>query len=611
MNALDLLVPAPRLVEVDFVDVGAPPERTWVRVRRGRLVVSPLVGMLFELRALPRRLAGRTVEPVVRSLDDLGSSPEKPGFQILVDDPPSEVAVGAIGKVWESDIPFVHVDGVEAYRTFAEPDYARVAWAIRVSPRGEHGARIEFEVRIDATTDEAWERVRRYYLLIGPGSHFIRHAVLAAIARELGAPDADENERGLEGDAFLPDALAQITKGITVAAPPEAIWPWLVQMGCRRGGFYSVDLLDNGGRASAREIHDELQGLTVGDVLPATPTGDDGFEVLRVVPSRALVLGGLHDVSAGRQLPFSSARPERCWHVTWSFVLEPLDATTTRLLARARAWWPPEEAMHAAWIRPVHHLMQAVQLRRLAARAEGRLGASDWRDGVDAIEGSAIMLFALLTPFLRGPRSHWGLDAEDAEAPRPGDDVVPVPRWSWTHGVEIDASANDVWPWVVQVGADRGGFYSYQALENLAGCGIRNAEAIHPEEAHRLGDGLVLHPKMPAMRVESLVPPRHLLAVARLDEAARAGGRPWMAVSWLFQLEPLGDARCRLVSRYRCDCSDDLATLAAMGPAFMEPVGYAMDRRMLLGVKERVEAAGRLRESGPRTAVEPTVSAER
>lgn len=604
MDALDQLIPVPRLAEIDHVDVDASPEHTWERVRHGRLFDSPLIDLLFGLRALPRRVTGRQPDPIVRSLDEFGSSPEKPGFQVLVEDPPSEVAVGAIGRVWEGDIPFVHVGDAAAYRAFAEPDYARVAWAVRVLPRGDHGARVEVEVRIDATTEGAWERVRRYYRLIGPGSHFIRHAALARLGRSLGVPQAHENERELEGDRFLPGALAQITRGITIAARPEAIWPWLVQMGCRRGGFYSVDLLDNGGLPSAREIRGELQALAVGDVLPATPEGDDGFEVLDVVPSRALVLGGLYDLATERQLPFSSARPARCWHITWSFVLEPLDAESTRLLARARAWWPPEEALHAVWIRPVHHLMQTVQLRRLAARAEGRLGASDWRDGVEAVEGAATMLLALLTPFLRGPRSHWGLSAAEAEAPRPGDDVVPAPRWSWTHGIEIDASASDVWPWVAQVGADRGGFYSYQALENLVGCGVRNAESIHPAQAHALGDALVLHPDMPPMRVEALRPGQYLLAVARPDEAAIAHARPWVCVSWLFEVEPLGDARCRFVSRYRCDCSHDLATLVAMGPTLMEPVGFAMDRRMLMGVKERAEAAVRHRRSEPRGRLE-------
>lgn len=607
MSALDLLIPTPRLVEVDFVDVSVNPESAWWRVRRGDLTVSPLVAMLFEMRALPERLAGRRPGPVLRRLDDLRSTPEAPGFGVLVDDPPREVAVGAIGRVWEPVIPFVHAADPAAYRAFAEPGYARVAWAIRVSPRGERGARIEFELRVDATSDEAWHRFQRYFLLIGPGSHFIRHAALAGLVRELGAPDAYENDRPMEGDAFLPEALAQITKGITIAAPPEAIWPWLVQMGCRRAGFYSIDLLDNGGHPSAREIHPEWQDLAVADVLPATPDGDDGFEVLHVLPSRALVLGGLYDVAQGRQLPFGAARPERCWHVTWSFVLEPIDATSTRLLTRARAWWPPTEDLHAAWIRPVHHLMQAVQLRHLAARAEGRIARDGWYDIVDGARGAGVITLALLTSFLRGPRSHWGLTGPEAAEARLGDERIPEPRWSWTHAVDIDAPPSEVWPWIAQLGADRAGFYSYQALENLAGCRIHNAEAIHPAEAHREGDALYLHPRMAPMTVVSLAPGRHMLAAAAADPTDVALGRPWVAVTWLFALEPIGADRCRFISRYRCACSDDVATLFAMGPTLLEPVGFAMDRRMLLGVKERAESAARLRETGARTMVEPAV----
>jgi hypothetical protein len=67
-------------------------------------------------------------------------------------------------------------------------------------------------------------------------------------------------------------------------------------MGCRRAGFYSWDFLDNGGTRSAREIHPGYQSIVVGDVIPATPHGCDGFEVLRVDAPCALVLGGLFDV---------------------------------------------------------------------------------------------------------------------------------------------------------------------------------------------------------------------------------------------------------------------------------------------------------------------------
>jgi hypothetical protein len=59
--------------------------------------------------------------------------------------------------------------------------------------------------------------------------------------------------------------------------------------------------------------------------------------------------------------------------------------------------------------------------------------------------------------------------------------------------------------------------------------------------------------------------------------------------SWLFEIEPLGEERCRLISRYRADCSDDLVSRLRCGPTLVEPVGFAMDRRMLLSVKQRAE----------------------
>ncbi len=603
MNALDLLLPTARLIELDHVDLAATPERVWERIRRGDLFVSPFVRALFAARALPERLRGETPAPLAMHLDDLVSSPERPGFQILVDDPPREVALGAIGKVWQGEIPFVHVANARAYAAFDVSDFVKVAWALRVVPRGERDARVEIEVRVDATDEAAWQKFKRYFLLIGPGSHFIRRVTLFALEREFGAPEEREVGRPLSGDELLPDAAGEVTRSITIAATPEVIWPWLVQMGCRRGGFYSYDLLDNGGERSAREIHPELQRLAVGDVIPAAPEGDDGFEVLRLDAPRTLILGGLYDVDAKRQLRFAAPRPEHYWHVTWTFALEAIDDLSTRLHVRARAAFSPDERLHFEWIRPVHHLMQAAQLRHLAARAEGRLPPDDWRDLIEGVGGVAIMALAWITPFLRSRREHWGLDPEIAAIPRTGDSLVPEARWSWTHGVEIDASAAEVWPWIAQLGADRGGFYSYQAIENLAGCELHNAEAIHPEWALREGDALVLHPEVPPLWVVSLVRGRHLLAFSAPDTHARAAGRPWVTASWLFQLEPLGASRCRLVSRYRCACSDDLATRATSGPGLLEPVGFTMDRRMLLGVKARAEA---VRHSAVRLLTPPT-----
>lgn len=226
--------------------------------------------------------------------------------------------------------------------------------------------------------------------------------------------------------------------------------------------------------------------------------------------------------------------------------------------------------------------------------AEDRLPRDGLADVVSGVGGAFIMLAAAASPFLRRARNHWGIGGELATRVYPGDDLVPEPRWGWTHGVAVDAPASRVWPWLAQIGADRGGFYSYQWLENLAGCNVRNADGIHPEWEAKVGQLLLLHPDPHAPRLEivSVEPGRYVVAWGPADAGARAAGRPWVAASWLFFLEALGEARCRVISRYRIACSEDRATRLKFGPALIEPVGFAMDRRMLLGLKKRAERAG-------------------
>ena len=78
----------------------------------------------------------------------------------------------------------------------------------------------------------------------------------------------------------------------------------------------------------------------------------------------------------------------------------------------------------------------------------------------------------------------------------PGDELVGRPAVQTTEGVWVDAPASAVWPWLVQMGQDRGGLYSYQTLENLAGLHYRNADRIHPEWQHLApGDAIRLVPK--------------------------------------------------------------------------------------------------------------------
>ena len=590
MTILDALIPRPRLVEITRADLSAPADVVWARLRHGDFPQSGAIRALFALRAA---VGGwqRSARPAPAfRLDTMASSTDQPGFQVLAEVPGAEVAVGAIGKVWRPTIPFVHVDDAAAFKAFATPAFAKVAWAIRVSPRGT-GSHVEVEVRVDATDERAWRRFRLYFVVVGPASRYIRRTLLRSLVLEFGPSLERANGRALPGDDLLADADAQMTHRIDIAAAPDAIWPWLVQMGCHRGGFYSIDALDNGGVRSAREIHPDLQQLTPGAVLPATPRGPDGFEVLRAEPPRTLVLGGLQDPEGKRSLPFGSARPPRFWQVTWAFVLEPLDARSTRLYARVRGAFSLGERVRAVWIRPVHHVMQMAQLRNLARRAEGRMPRDDWRDIREGWGGALRMAANALTPWRRGRRSRWGLPTAVALRTLPGDELVANPRWGWTHGVEIDAPPAAVWPWVAQIGADRGGFYSHQWLENLAGCQVRNAETVHPEWELKAGDALRLHPNAPPLRIVALERGRYFVAHAGPDPAAIAGHDAWVAASWLFLLEPLEPGRCRLISRYRVATSADLATRVSFGPSLLEPISSEMDRRLLLGVKARVSPA--------------------
>src|SRR5262249_41633629 len=117
----------------------------------------------------------------------------------------------------------------------------------------------------------------------------------------------------------------------------------------------------------------------------------------------------------------------------------------------------------------------------------------------------------------------------------------------------------------------------------------RNAGRIHPEWELHAGDPLSLHPTMPPLRVSVVERGHFFIAYGAPDPQALATGKPWASASWLFPIEPLGDTSCRVISRFRSTCCDDLATRLSFGPTFAEPIGFAMDRRMLMGLKTRSE----------------------
>jgi hypothetical protein len=184
-------------------------------------------------------------------------------------------------------------------------------------------------------------------------------------------------------------------------------------------------------------------------------------------------------------------------------------------------------------------------------------------------------LVAYVTVLLPWSRK-WGATADEARKRLPGDELVDDAGLMTTRAVTIDAPVDEVWAWMAQIGQDRGGFYSYEWLENLAGCQMRNADRIHPEWQHRdVGETVRLHPAT-GLKLARFEPGRSY---------AFDGG-------WCFALEPI-DGRTRLIARTRVPRG--VASLAYA--ALIEPPHFIMERKMLLGIKARAEAATQARQS--------------
>jgi hypothetical protein len=185
-----------------------------------------------------------------------------------------------------------------------------------------------------------------------------------------------------------------------------------------------------------------------------------------------------------------------------------------------------------------------------------------------AVLGAALpwAYFLALRPWHR----RWGATAEEVAMPLPGDELVPDPGYQHTRAVTIHAPAEEVWPWLAQIGQDRGGFYSYDWLENLAGCDIHSANRIHPEwQDIEAGDPL---------------------AIVRgwgTKLAAVEPGRALVIVGWgTYAVRPIDANTSRLIARARRP--KGWASLAYL--LTVEIPHFVMERRMLLGIQER--AAG-------------------
>ena len=176
----------------------------------------------------------------------------------------------------------------------------------------------------------------------------------------------DEQTRTLPGDEFAPHASYETTRAVTIRAPGEAVWPWLVQMGQDRAGFYThnwVERLLQSGIQDGHALHPEWQHLAVGDLVRTnrdvrgTPVG---WPVISIDPGRSIVL-------QSRNMPFG----------TYSFAVEPIDGRTSRLIVRDRAawkWW--EWPFTVLVYEPLHAYMETGLLLGVRERAEASATSS-------------------------------------------------------------------------------------------------------------------------------------------------------------------------------------------------------------------------------------------
>jgi len=195
------------------------------------------------------------------------------------------------------------------------------------------------------------------------------------------------------------------------------------------------------------------------------------------------------------------------------------------------------------------------------------------------IVGAILLLFVIailvhifvIRPWYR----NWGATADESRMPLPGDHFVPPRSDITTRAITIHASAEKIWPWLIQIGVERAGFYSYYWMENLFGANMPAENAPRPEtEPLKLGD---------PVSMMGGGPPQTKLTVSLIqpDCAISFGG-------WTFFLKPVGPDTTRLVVRYPFVV--DTPGNSAFFYGFFEIIHFILESGMMMGIKQRAEA---------------------
>jgi proline iminopeptidase len=206
-----------------------------------------------------------------------------------------------------------------AFRTIMRPRDAAITWVRRAR-------------------DPLAELVRRAATsALGTYGAYVGYGLLRPELRTpLRGGEADEP---LAGDGLVAEPQAIKTFAVDVAAPPDAVWPWLVQMGYGRAGWYGWYPLENGGRGSADGVLPGLQALARGDLIPDGPRADEGrgvWRVIELVPREMLVLFSRRVATTGEELDADAPITAPTIECSWAFIVRPTK-TGSRLIVRVRA----------------------------------------------------------------------------------------------------------------------------------------------------------------------------------------------------------------------------------------------------------------------------------
>jgi hypothetical protein len=199
--------------------------------------------------------------------------------------------------------------------------------------------------------------------------------------------------------------------------------------------------------------------------------------------------------------------------------------------------------------------------------------------------GTLILLtFGLYVVVARPRINQWGATDQEHQATWPGDQLVAQPSFVWTNAITIQAPAAQVWPWLVQLGQGRGGLYSYDWLENLIGCDVHSTDRILPpfQTPLQVGDRVIRMARYAPCNPVALFEPQRALVLGHINDTHAELAAGHARSSWAFILQPVDQDSTRLLVRSRG--SSLMARLQG-------PVQFVMQRKTMLGIKQRAEGA--------------------